>query len=108
MQILLALQHCHHPPNPRYDLDGKRRQMLRRDLKPDNSTCPARPYDLAHASPAVFLSLAPRHQLGDFGLSKRFRRRALPIFMSGYVSSSSFPCSNFNTTSRHHTKCSQN
>lgn len=40
MQILLALQHCHHPPNP--DLDGKERrpQILHRDLKPDNGACP--------------------------------------------------------------------
>jgi serine/threonine protein kinase len=53
MQILLALQHCHHPPNLGPDSDGKERrpQILHRDLKPDNGACLVRFCDLAHASP---------------------------------------------------------
>ena len=53
MQILLALQHCHHPPNLGPDSDGKERrpQILHRDLKPDNGECLVRLYGLAHTSP---------------------------------------------------------
>ncbi|KAF8546834.1 hypothetical protein OG21DRAFT_1490775 [Imleria badia] len=38
MQMLLALQHCRHPPNLGSDLDGKDRrpQIFHRDLKLDN------------------------------------------------------------------------
>ncbi|KAF8552452.1 hypothetical protein OG21DRAFT_1534243, partial [Imleria badia] len=56
-----------------------RPQILR---KPDNSACPVRSCNLrlAHASPAVFLSLSRKHQL----CQTRFHRRASPALMSGY------------------------
>ena len=47
MQILLALNHCHHPHGQRLnggapgsaDEKERRPQILHRDLKPDNSEC---------------------------------------------------------------------
>ena len=52
IQILWALQHCHHPPNRNPFSDGKERrpQILHRDLKPENGACLVRFCDLAHAS----------------------------------------------------------
>ncbi|PCH35839.1 kinase-like protein [Wolfiporia cocos MD-104 SS10] len=58
MQILLALNHCHHPQvhGRGSDVDGreKRAQILHRDIKPDN----------------IFLDENHIVKLGDFGLSK--------------------------------------
>ena len=65
MQILLALQRCHHPTCLRYShVDGEHsRHIVYCDLKPDNSTCPLWSWDLAHTSSAVFLSVPRRQQL---------------------------------------------
>ena len=93
MQILLALQHFHHPPNIGSDLDGKERrpQILHRDLKPDNGACPVASCDLAHTSSLAFLDDNNSVKLGDFGLSK-----ALPqaSFANTYVGARviAFPC----------------
>lgn len=84
MQILLALQHCHHPPNPSPDSDAKERrpQILHRDIKPDNGACLAPLHDATHAPLSVFLDECNSVKLGDFGLSK-----ALPqaSFANTYV-----------------------
>ncbi|EIW74003.1 kinase-like protein [Coniophora puteana RWD-64-598 SS2] len=75
MQLLLALQHCHHPSSSSRggntaggECDGKekRSQILHRDLKPDN----------------VFLDEANRIKLGDFGLSKALSQSS---FANTYV-----------------------
>ncbi|KAI0028441.1 kinase-like domain-containing protein [Vararia minispora EC-137] len=92
MQILLALQHCHHPNGhartPSASDSGsitgsnatdgkeKRAQVLHRDLKPDN----------------VFLNESNLVKLGDFGLSKALPQASLastyvgtPYYMSPEV-----------------------
>ncbi|KAI0829788.1 kinase-like domain-containing protein [Trametes gibbosa] len=75
MQILLALNHCHHPNGGHgrtssvgTDTEGKdrRAQILHRDLKPDN----------------VFLDENNTVKLGDFGLSKALTQAS---FANTYV-----------------------
>ncbi|EIW63684.1 uncharacterized protein TRAVEDRAFT_160839 [Trametes versicolor FP-101664 SS1] len=75
MQILLALNHCHHPNGSHgrtssvgTEADGRdrRAQILHRDLKPDN----------------VFLDENNTVKLGDFGLSKALTQAS---FANTYV-----------------------
>lgn len=63
MQILLALQHCHHPPTLVSDPESKERrpQILHRDLKPDNGMCSVNICSVAHMSSFVF-SIPRREQ----------------------------------------------
>lgn len=80
-QILLALNHCHHPgstlprtahsPTSSLDSNTPRRtsQVLHRDIKPEN----------------VFLSDTDDVKLGDFGLSKQMTAN----FANTYVGVSS-------------------
>ncbi|VDC05017.1 unnamed protein product [Peniophora sp. CBMAI 1063] len=77
MQILLALQHCHHPNGHARSSSsasdsgegGKERrpQILHRDLKPDN----------------VFLDEMNAVKLGDFGLSKALTQATLAVTYVG-------------------------
>ncbi|KAI8992906.1 kinase-like domain-containing protein [Trametes punicea] len=75
MQILLALNHCHHPngnhgrtssAGTEADAKERRAQILHRDLKPDN----------------VFLDENNIVKLGDFGLSKALHQAS---FANTYV-----------------------
>jgi NIMA (never in mitosis gene a)-related kinase 2 len=100
MQILLALQHCHHPnggsghsrpSGGAAEVDGKERrpQILHRDIKPDNG--PSSPYPssiFTHPS-QVFLDSSNTVKLGDFGLSKALAQAS---FASTYVGVRHHPC----------------
>lgn len=90
MQILLALQHCHHPNGHGRGGSGggsgddlgngvgsgskeRRAQILHRDLKPDNGeylVVPTSNLSMLTDSRTVFLDENNHVKLGDFGLSK--------------------------------------
>lgn len=123
MQILLALQHCHHPNggsggHGRSGSGGgtsgageKRPQILHRDLKPDNGKSDSlsllcSPY----GRDVVFLDESNMVKLGDFGLSKALAQAS---FANTYVGVCCF-LSNLlvslhdKVTSRPPTTCLQN
>lgn len=95
MQILLALQHCHHPPNQSPDLDSKERrpQILHRDIKPDNGAYLDSIVTPAHASSSVFLDENNSVKLGDFGLSKALPQASFANTYVGVRLIVSFPSS---------------
>ena len=89
MQILLALQYCHHPSGHSRsgsvgsDTEGRERRapVLHRDLKPDNGVYSlpiSSPISFATNSPTlVFLDESNIVKLGDFGLSKVLTQASL-------------------------------
>lgn len=92
MQILLALNHCHHPQqNGGGSAEEKererRQQILHRDLKPDNGTSFVRALYcyvgvFTTWTTTVFLDENNTVKLGDFGLSKALAQAS---FANTYV-----------------------